>query len=138
MPLREWRDIDGVAPAAEHDGRALEYQFREGGKYRIELRFRDGRHAAGKTTGDSDISTGRFVDLVPIAGSARRSSSRPTTGRSHTGLTMTWSFEPRQESTEVTVMADNVPAAIGRKDHIEGPPHHSRLARFVGRTGGGP
>ena len=57
--LMEW------LPPPKMTGRALEYQFREGGSYRIELRYRDGAHGAGKTTGDSDISTGRFVDLIP-------------------------------------------------------------------------
>ena len=50
-------------PPPNMTGRALEYLFEQGGRYRIELRYRDG--GAGKTTGDSDVSRGTFVELVP-------------------------------------------------------------------------
>jgi uncharacterized protein YndB with AHSA1/START domain len=41
-------------PPKDMTGRALAYEFKPGGHYRIELRYREGR-GSGKTTGDSDI-----------------------------------------------------------------------------------
>ena len=48
---------------------------------------------------------------------------------------MTWTFEPRRKATEVTVVAESVPAAIGRADHIKGlNASIENLARLVGLT----
>ncbi len=122
-------------PPPNMTGRALDYEFREGGRYRIELRYRSGSHGAGKTTGDSDMSTGRFVHLVPNR-RIRQTVEFETDDESLAqGMTMTWTFEPQAEATEVIVTADNVPAAIDREDHIEGlTASLENLARFVGRT----
>ena len=43
-------------PPPNMTGRALAYDFRPGGAYRIELRYREGTTGAGKTTG-------RFAEL---------------------------------------------------------------------------
>jgi uncharacterized protein YndB with AHSA1/START domain len=126
--LMEW------LPPPNMTGRALEYQFREGGTYRIELRYRDGSHGAGKTTADSDISTGRFIDLVPNRKIRETVEFETDEVALAPGMTMTWTFEPRGDATEVTVMAENVPAAIDRADHIEGlTASLANLARFTGR-----
>ena len=127
--LMEW------LPPPKMTGRALEYQFREGGSYRIELRYRDGAHGAGKTTGDSDISTGRFVDLIPNRRIRETVEFVTNHGALGYGMTMTWTFEPRGEETEVTVAAENVPEAITREDHLAGlTASLENLARYVGRT----
>jgi uncharacterized protein YndB with AHSA1/START domain len=126
-------------PPPNMTGRALDYEFREGGTYRIELRYRDGGHGAGKTTADSDVSSGQFVHLVPNR-MIRETVEFETNDRglAH-GMTMTWTFEPRPEATEVTVMAENVPAAIGREDHVAGlSASLENLARFAGRSDEGP
>jgi uncharacterized protein YndB with AHSA1/START domain len=123
-------------PPPAMTGRALEYQFREGGTYRIELRYRDGGHGAGKTTGDSDTSTGRFVQLVPNRRIRETVEFETDDEALAHGMTMTWTFEPRREATEVMVTAENVPEAIGREDHLEGlVASLDNLARFVARTG---
>lgn len=123
-------------PPPNMTGRALEYQFREGGRYRIELRYRDGAQGAGKTTGDSDISTGLFVQLVPNRRIRETVEFETFDGGLAHGMTMTWTFEPRREATEVTVTAENVPAAIGREDHIEGlTASLENLGKFIGRSG---
>ena len=124
-------------PPPNMTGRSLEYQFHEGGTSRIELRYRDGTHGAGKTTGDTDISTGRFVHLVPNRKIRETVQFETDDAGLARGMTMTWTFEPRQEATDVTVMAEHVPAAIRRADHVEGlTASLENLARFVGRTDG--
>jgi uncharacterized protein YndB with AHSA1/START domain len=131
--LMEW------LPPPDMTGRALDYQFREGGTYRIELRYRDGSDGDGKTTGDSDISTGRFIDLVPNRKIRETVEFETDDGALAPGMTMTWTFEPRGDATEVTVKAENVPAAIGRADHIEGlTASLDNLARFVAQRTGPP
>jgi uncharacterized protein YndB with AHSA1/START domain len=120
-------------PPPNMTGRALEYQFCEGGRYRIELRYRDSGQGTGKTTGDSDISSGCFMELVPgrtIRQTVEFESEDAALARA---MTMTWNFVPLGEATEVTVTAQNVPAAIAEDDHLEGLNSSlGNLARFVG------
>ena len=122
-------------PPPNMTGRALEYEFEPGGRYRIELRYRDG--GAGKTTSDSDISMGRFVELSPgrrIRQTVEFESDDEALARGMT-MTMTWTFEPRQQGTEVRVTAEGVPRAIRREDHLEGlTASLDNLGRFVERS----
>jgi hypothetical protein len=47
-------------------GQVLEYHFSDGGPYRIELHYDDKTSAgSGKTTDRTDITKGRFLELVP-------------------------------------------------------------------------
>jgi uncharacterized protein YndB with AHSA1/START domain len=108
-------------PPAGMSGRALEYDFRDGGRYRIELRYEDGTSTpSGKTTDRTDISKGRFLELVPgrrITQSVEFESSDPAFAGE---MTMTFSLEPAAEGTMVTVTADNVPGGISKADHDAG------------------
>ena len=120
-------------PPPNMTGRALEYEFEPGGRYRIELRYRDG--GAGKTTSDSDISKGRFIELSPgrrIRQTVEFESDDEVLAR---GMTMTWTFELRQQGTEVRVTAEGVPRAISREDHLKGlTASLDNLGRFVERS----
>jgi uncharacterized protein YndB with AHSA1/START domain len=113
--LMEWLPPSGMS------GRALEYDFSEGGRYRIELRLDERTpNVSGKTTHDSDITRGRFLELVPgrrIRQSVEFESSDPAFAGT---MTMTWSFEPAEGGTTVTVTADDVPPGISKADHAAG------------------
>jgi len=117
-------------------GRALEYDFREGGRYRIELRY-DGKRAtaSAKTTDQTDITHGRFLELRPgraITQSVEFESSDPTFAGE---MTMTWSFEAEAHGTLVTVTADHVPPGISKADHGAGLRSSlENLATFVERV----
>jgi uncharacterized protein YndB with AHSA1/START domain len=108
-------------PPAGMSGRALEYEFREGGRYRIELRYdAKAAGAAGKTTGRTDITHGRFLELQRgrrITQSVEFESSDPAFADV---MTMTWAFDPAPQGTTVTVRADNVPDGISKSDHDAG------------------
>ena len=108
-------------PPAGMTGRAMEYNFSEGGSYRIELEYKEGkRSGSGKTTDSRDITKGHFVELIPgrrIKQSVDFESSDPAFAGT---MTMTWTFEPTQEGTTVTVTADNVPHGITEADHAAG------------------
>ncbi len=108
-------------PPSGMSGRMLEYDFREGGRYRIELRYEDRLGAgSGKTTIHTDITQGRFLELVPgqrIKQSVEFESSDPLFSGE---MIMTWSFEAASEGSMVTVTADNVPVGISKADHDAG------------------
>lgn len=108
-------------PPGSMTGRALAYDFREGGRYRIELTYGEsGTPGAGKTTGNTDISTGRFVALEPgarITQTVEFESGDPAFAGE---MIMTWSFERVSGGTAVTITAENVPTGIAHAEHVAG------------------
>lgn len=108
-------------PPAGMSGRALDYAFKEGGRYRIELRYDEKMSTeSGKTTDRTDITHGRFLELLPgrrITQSVEFESSDQAFANE---MIMTWSFDTARESTTVTVTADNVPNGISKADHDAG------------------
>ena len=126
--LMQWLPPRGMT------GRALEYQFEEGGHYRIELRYGDETQSSGKTTERTDVTKGRFVQLVAgrrIRQTVEFESDDTALSRA---MTMTWTFDPAPHGTLVAVTAENVPAAIGKEDHDEGLSSSlEHLAAFVER-----
>jgi uncharacterized protein YndB with AHSA1/START domain len=108
-------------PPGRMTGRALEYDFREGGRYRIELTYDESAGpSAGKTTARTDVSTGRFLSVDPgerIVQTVEFESEDPSLAGE---MVMTWSFEPVPGGTRVTVTADNVPSGISQADHDAG------------------
>jgi uncharacterized protein YndB with AHSA1/START domain len=121
-----------LPPAGMH-GNVLEYDFRPGGRYRIELRYDDATRR-GKSTAGSDISSGRFVEIEPgrlVRQSVEFESDDPAFSGE---MVMTWSFETARGGTMVGIVASNVPAGISSADHQAGLDSSlSNLARFVER-----
>jgi uncharacterized protein YndB with AHSA1/START domain len=120
-------------PPGNMTGRTLDYDFREGGRYRIELTYEDDTaNHAGKTTGRTDISSGHFVSLVPgkrIVQSVEFESDDASFGGE---MTVTWTFEPASDGTRVTVTAENIPSGINQKDHEAGLQDSlNNLARYL-------
>lgn len=123
--VMQWLPPEGMG------GRALEYDFSEGGRYRIELRYKDPT-ATGKSTNDSDISAGQFTELVPgrlVRQTVEFESDDPAFSGE---MVSTWTFDAEPHGTRVSVVADNVPAGISEADHQAGLDSSlSNLARFV-------
>lgn len=119
-------------------GRALLFEPREGGRYRIELSLES--EGTGKTTAKSDVSAGRFLALDPgrrVVQSVAFQSQDPAFAGE---MIMTWSLDPAAGGTSVTVTAENVPAGISAEDHAAGLASSlDNLARFLatGRAGEG-
>lgn len=120
-------------PPSGMSGHALEYDFKEGGRYRIELRY-DERMSpkSGKTTDRTDITNGRFPELLP-GRRIKQSVTFESTGPALLGeMTITWSFDAAPNGTTVTITADNVPHGISKSDHDVGLPSSlEKLAAFV-------
>jgi uncharacterized protein YndB with AHSA1/START domain len=113
--LMQWLPPDTMT------GRALEYDFREGGRYRIELAYDSSLPSgAGKTTDRTDVSTGRFVALEPGRRIVQSVEFESTDAAFGGEMMMTWSFEPTAGGTKVTVTAENVPPGVSRADHDAG------------------
>jgi uncharacterized protein YndB with AHSA1/START domain len=121
-------------PPANMTGRVLEYDFREGGHYRIELTYGDDAPStAGKTTGRTDVTTGRFLSL-DRGKRIVQSVEFESTDASFAGeMIMTWRFEPSPTGTLVTIKAENVPPGINKADHDAGLRSSlENLARYLG------
>ena len=120
-------------PPSKMSGRALEYDFRQGGRYRIQLRYEDAKGVGSAKSGDrTDISSGHFVELLPgkrIVQSVEFQSDDPAFAGT---MTMTWSFEPEHGGTKVSVSAAGVPSGISKADHDAGLKSSlENLARFI-------
>lgn len=76
--------------------------------------------AAGKSSKNTDVVDGRFVDLVPgkcIVQAFQFESDDPAFAGT---MTMTWTLKAIDGGTSVTVVADDVPSGISRADHEVG------------------
>lgn len=108
-------------PPGTMTGSALEYDFREGGRYRIALTYDHATPGSvGKTMDRTDVSTGRFIALEPgrrIVQSVEFVSSDAAFAGE---MIVTWSFEPTARGTNVTITAENVPPGISQADHDAG------------------
>src|SRR5688500_15320341 len=82
-------------PPGTMKGQALEYDCREGGRYRIALTYDDAAPTtAGKTADRTDVSTGRFLSLE-IGRRIVQSVEFESQDAAFAGeMIMTWSFEP--------------------------------------------
>ncbi|WP_161878029.1 SRPBCC domain-containing protein [Alkalibacterium sp. MB6] len=91
-----------------------------GGKYVITLSYDSSQSGMGKTSDNTDVSKGVFVELVPnkkIVQVGKFESDDPTfSGK----IILTWYIEALSEATKVTVVCENVPEGIKKADHIEG------------------
>ena len=125
--LMEW------LPPGSMTGRALEYDFREGGRYRIALTYDDSAPAqAGKTRDRTDVSAGRFLCLEPNRRIVQSVEFESNDAAFAGEMMMTWSFEPMGSGTLVTITAENVPEGIRREDHDAGLRSSlENLAKFV-------
>jgi uncharacterized protein YndB with AHSA1/START domain len=108
-------------PPETMTGRALEYDFREGGRYRIALSYDDSTPSSvGKTSARTDVSAGRFVELQPGRLIVQTVEFESTDSAYAGEMRMTWTFEPTPSGTNVSICAENVPPGISPADHDAG------------------
>ena len=100
--MESWLPPQGMA------GTMLEFAFREGGAYRLRLTYTEAQH------------TVRFVKLLPhqrIEQAVTFKSDDPAFAGE---MRITWTLEPGQGATLVTVRCEDVPAGIRPEDHQAG------------------
>ncbi|OWA33531.1 ATPase [Saccharibacillus sp. O16] len=99
-------------------GRIERFEPQAGGSYRMVLTHNGSSGSfEGKSSPDSDIVEGRFIELIPgerIVQSVSFDSPDPAYAGE---MTMTWKLEAVQEGTQVTIICEQVPGAIGKRDH---------------------
>ena len=90
-----------------------------GGAFAMTLTFDDSA-GFGKTSANTDVVEGRFVDLVPaerIVQQVEFESADPLFAGT---MTMTWTLTTAPGGTQVGIECANVPPGIGAEDHAAG------------------
>lgn len=96
------------------------FEPRPGGIFRMTLVFDAATATGGKTTSNTDVVSGRFVELIPgkrIVWAIDFESNDPAFAGT---MTMTWTFAAENGSTLVTITAVDVPPGIRPEDHEVG------------------
>jgi uncharacterized protein YndB with AHSA1/START domain len=112
--MERWLPPDGMT------GEMLAFDFREGGGYRMRLRYDDPRHATGKSTADTDDVSARITGLVPDERIVQAVTFESDDPRFAGEMTLVWRFTPAADGTLVEVRAEHVPEGISAEDHEEG------------------
>lgn len=120
-------------PPGNMSGRALEYEFHEGGRYRIELTYAgDSQTSPGKTSARTDVSSGRFLAVEPEKRIVQSVEFESDDAAFAGEMLLSWSFEAVRDGTRVTITAENVPPGISEADHQAGLQSSlGNLARFL-------
>lgn len=93
---------------------------REGGTYRVTLTYDLDHLAPGKTSENTDVAQGEFLELVPgkrIVQSVKFDSEDPSFSGE---MIQKWLLEAISEGTKVTIICENVPEGIRKEDHDTG------------------
>ncbi|MFD1134865.1 SRPBCC family protein [Paenibacillus urinalis] len=104
-------------PPKGMSGRIDVFDPRVGGTYRITLTYEMDHDLPGKTSNNTDVSQGEFLELVPekrIVQSVNFSSEDPAFSGE---MIQKWLFETISEGTKVTIICENVPEGIQKEDH---------------------
>jgi uncharacterized protein YndB with AHSA1/START domain len=114
-------------------GRFERFEPHPGGSYRMVLSYTDRRSTAGKTTANSDVVEGRFVEIVAptrIVQAVDFVSDDPEFAGT---MTMTWTLTATDGGTRLDLRADNVPRGVTAADHAAG--MSASLANLAGYLG---
>ncbi len=90
------------------------------GTFRLVLTYADESSSNGKTTPDTDVVHGRFVEIVPdsrVVYVIEFVASVPTFEGE---MTMTWELTEVPGETRVDIIAESVPDDISHADHAAG------------------
>lgn len=116
-------------------GRIDAFDAREGGTYRMTLTYTASDTAVGKTTDNTDVVQGEFVELIENERIVQRIVFEAEDPAFAGTMTMTWSLRAVPEGTEVSIICENVPEGIRQDEHEEGLRSTlAGLAAFLGRA----
>ncbi|MCW1429007.1 SRPBCC domain-containing protein [Novosphingobium sp. JCM 18896] len=116
--LTDARMVANWLPPEGATGTMEAFDPQPGGAIRMTLRFASGE--GGKTTADTDVVSGRFVELDPnecVVQEFDFVSDDPAFAGT---MRMTWGLTWCAEGTEISVVAENVPSGISKEDHAVG------------------
>lgn len=107
-------------PPKGMSGRINTFDPRQGGRYSMTLTYELEHTTIGKTSENTDVSQGVFLELVPdkkIVQSVKFDSDNPTFSGE---MIQTWYLEAISEGTKVTIVCENVPEGVRKADHYKG------------------
>jgi uncharacterized protein YndB with AHSA1/START domain len=112
--LVKWLPPEGMT------GRLYEFDPRDGGSYRMALIYERGPSVRGKTSEDTDVIEGRFLELVPDERVVQVVKFRSDDPAFAGEMRITWSLSSAPDGTIVTIACENVPEGIRPEDHDAG------------------
>ena len=108
------------------------FDAREGGSFRLSLTCTDRRGPRGKFSGQADVVSGRFLELVPDTRMVELVELESDDPAFAGAMTVTMTLAPLEDGTEVTIRCDGVPAGIRPEDHAAGIASTlAKLAAFI-------
>ena len=93
------------------------FEPRKGGTYKVTLTYEMDHSNSGKTSENTDVAQGKFLDLVPnkkIVQSVKFDSEDPSFSSE---MIQKWLLEGISGGTKVTIICENVPEGIRKEDH---------------------
>lgn len=127
--LVSWLPPEGM------EGRIDVFDAREGGTYRMTLTYVASENAVGKTSDNTDVVQGEFLELVADERIVQRIEFEAEDPAFAGAMIMTWSLRAVPEGTEVSIVCENVPEGIRQDEHEEGLSSTlANLAAFLGRA----
>lgn len=112
--------MESWLPPPDMRGEMLRFDFRAGGGFRMRLTYEPSAGGKGKTSADADEVKVRLVHVEPgrsIVQEVDFDSDDPAFAGT---MRMTWTLEPAEGGTRVTVRAEDVPEGIRPEDHQAG------------------
>ncbi|NOV15846.1 ATPase [Ensifer adhaerens] len=133
LALLDPKAVTRWLPPEGMTGHVHAFEAKEGGRYRMALVYDKSEHGnRGKTSDETDIVEGRFVELRPnerVVQQVEFESEDPAFAGI---MTINWAPETISGGTRVRVTCANVPEGISREDHEAG--LSSTLANLAGFT----
>lgn len=108
-------------PPAGMTGQVYAFEPRPGGAYRMALTYgAENASGRGKTTSDTDIVEGRFLELKSDERVVQLVTFKSDDPALAGEMIMTWRLSPTAGGTEVSIVCENVPNGISEADHAAG------------------
>lgn len=109
-------------PPTGMTGHVDRYEPWEGGAFQITLAYSDEQYGeAGKTSGNKDVTKGFFRQMIPNQQIVWESGFDSDDATLREPMLMSWKLDALADGmTKITIVAENVPAAINKQDHLDG------------------
>ncbi|WP_188455694.1 SRPBCC domain-containing protein [Virgibacillus oceani] len=96
------------------------FEPQEGGTYKVTLTYEMEHADLGKTSENTDVAEGKFLELVPYKRIVQSVNFNSTDPAFSGEMIQKWLLETIPEGTKVTIVCENVPEGIRKEDHDTG------------------
>lgn len=104
-------------PPTGMSGHIENFDPREGGTYKMTLTYEEDQLSSGKTSENTDVYQGKFVELVPDKRIVQLVIFDSESPEFAGDMKQQWLFESLEEGTKITIICENVPIGIHKEDH---------------------